>query len=134
MQGADKFARIEHRNAESVEVAITPVDRRLRLRLCSEDLTYSWTSTANTMGNTSITAKCAGSAPWKVLVRARVQVFHNIPVLSVPVSKGDILTEELVAPRLLDVSALRSETLRSCLLYTSPSPRDATLSRMPSSA
>ena len=29
----------------------------------------------------------------------------------------------------------RSETLRTtCLLYTSPSPRDATLSRMPSSA
>ena len=26
------------------------------------------------------------------------------------------------------------EGLRSCLLYTSPSPRDATLSRMPSSA
>ena len=28
----------------------------------------------------------------------------------------------------------RKETERSCLLYTSPSPRDATLSRMPSSA
>ena len=27
-----------------------------------------------------------------------------------------------------------SENLNSCLLYTSPSPRDATLSRMPSSA
>ena len=26
------------------------------------------------------------------------------------------------------------ETIRNCLLYTSPSPRDATLSRMPSSA
>ena len=26
------------------------------------------------------------------------------------------------------------ETFLSCLLYTSPSPRDATLSRMPSSA
>ena len=26
------------------------------------------------------------------------------------------------------------ETLQTCLLYTSPSPRDATLSRMPSSA
>ena len=26
------------------------------------------------------------------------------------------------------------ETLSTCLLYTSPSPRDATLSRMPSSA
>ena len=29
---------------------------------------------------------------------------------------------------------LRSKEARSCLLYTSPSPRDATLSRMPSSA
>ena len=27
-----------------------------------------------------------------------------------------------------------SETYGACLLYTSPSPRDATLSRMPSSA
>ena len=26
------------------------------------------------------------------------------------------------------------ESIRTCLLYTSPSPRDATLSRMPSSA
>ena len=29
---------------------------------------------------------------------------------------------------------LPSNTFRTCLLYTSPSPRDATLSRMPSSA
>ena len=28
----------------------------------------------------------------------------------------------------------RSDAMRACLLYTSPSPRDATLSRMPSSA
>ena len=28
----------------------------------------------------------------------------------------------------------REQHIRSCLLYTSPSPRDATLSRMPSSA
>ena len=37
----------------------------------------------------------------------------------------------------VDAVAIRgSEVLliRSCLLYTSPSPRDATLSRMPSSA
>ena len=31
-------------------------------------------------------------------------------------------------------SASRPETFSDCLLYTSPSPRDATLSRMPSSA
>ena len=32
------------------------------------------------------------------------------------------------------VAELRELALESCLLYTSPSPRDATLSRMPSSA
>ena len=31
-------------------------------------------------------------------------------------------------------SSIHSDYLKDCLLYTSPSPRDATLSRMPSSA
>ena len=37
----------------------------------------------------------------------------------------------------LDITATHEEretTVHTCLLYTSPSPRDATLSRMPSSA
>ena len=33
-----------------------------------------------------------------------------------------------------DASRKLDEVLANCLLYTSPSPRDATLSRMPSSA
>ena len=33
-----------------------------------------------------------------------------------------------------DVAATSAVTTQACLLYTSPSPRDATLSRMPSSA
>ena len=34
----------------------------------------------------------------------------------------------------LDLDRAKSNCLKSCLLYTSPSPRDATLSRMASSA
>ena len=33
-----------------------------------------------------------------------------------------------------NATVVSSPLLRACLLYTSPSPRDATLSRMPSSA
>ena len=40
----------------------------------------------------------------------------------------DLKTSNLVYPNFMNVSNT------SCLLYTSPSPRDATLSRMPSSA
>ena len=43
----------------------------------------------------------------------------------------DMLGIDLVLP---DFTYLRDNRDRICLLYTSPSPRDATLSRMPSSA
>ena len=36
--------------------------------------------------------------------------------------------------RVCDVDIGKSETVKVCLLYTSPSPRDTALSRMPSSA
>ena len=46
------------------------------------------------------------------------------------------LARALAAPRVVsaDTAAANAADLRDCLLYTSPSPRDATLSRMPSSA
>jgi len=110
---AGDFARTAHAEAERVEVSVTPVDRRLRLNACEEDIEYAWTSSTKTMGNTSITAKCNGSAPWKVLIRVQVRVFRNIPVLVVPVNKGDALVDNLVTSRLLDVSTLRRETLRN---------------------
>ena len=47
-------------------------------------------------------------------------------------SEFDTLMEEL-KEEVADESSEESEML-ICLLYTSPSPRDATLSRMPSSA
>ena len=41
--------------------------------------------------------------------------------------------EEKLTPE-EELEALKDKLARTCLLYTSPSPRDATLSRMPSSA
>ena len=44
------------------------------------------------------------------------------------------LRDEMISALADAVTALEPATLHICLLYTSPSPRDATLSRMPSSA
>ena len=46
----------------------------------------------------------------------------------------DILTVDDIAGELGGISLPRDEVLKNCLLYTSPSPRDRTRSRMPSSA
>ena len=42
--------------------------------------------------------------------------------------------ERALQGRLDELSDKRDKLANDCLLYTSPSPRDATLSRMPSSA
>ena len=40
----------------------------------------------------------------------------------------------LAGPEVIEAAITAAVAAESCLLYTSPSPRDATLSRMPSSA
>ena len=47
---------------------------------------------------------------------------------------GDVGEDNLVAGVLNKEDSTPGQWIESCLLYTSPSPRDATLSRMPSSA
>ena len=47
---------------------------------------------------------------------------------------GHFLLTGLLLERIMQTPESRVVSLSSCLLYTSPSPRDATLSRMPSSA
>ena len=54
-------------------------------------------------------------------------------------SAGDLIKSHLKAPRVAvvtdqNVYDLHGQSLETCLLYTSPSPRDGLLSRMPSSA
>ena len=71
----------------------------------------------------------SGSLPEQKL-RLQGQGLHNLDI------QGDLFfTLKLKLPENWSADELRLlEKLRSCLLYTSPSPRDATLSRMPSSA
>ena len=47
---------------------------------------------------------------------------------------AEVIARELLASRELFGVRVRSAGITACLLYTSPSPRDRTRSRMPSSA
>ena len=53
---------------------------------------------------------------------------------SVPASQYDVAREAVYAAHRAGFELFDHADIYICLLYTSPSPRDATLSRMPSSA
>ena len=67
--------------------------------------------------------------------RTRVPLFSAFFMIYIFVSGGSFGIEEMVASSGPGLTLLLLLVLPIiCLLYTSPSPRDATLSRMPSSA
>ena len=83
--------------------------------------------------------------PATVCVSVNEEIVHGIPGKRELVD-GDILSldfgivfegfhgDSAVTIPIGDVADEAQELVETCLLYTSPSPRDATLSRMPSSA
>ena len=61
------------------------------------------------------------------ITNPRILVLEQLLKVKKPISIDRLLSS-------LDNQVATSTLYRVCLLYTSPSPRDATLSRMPSSA
>ena len=53
---------------------------------------------------------------------------------SLPVTVIEVAKNRITAKKSVESDGYDSVQVTTCLLYTSPSPRDATLSRMPSSA
>ena len=78
--------------------------------------------------------KSALRQPQVELVLSRLRATHQLSIEATRCVRSVFMPRTL--PAMYESQhALRSPPqVRSCLLYTSPSPRDATLSRMPSSA
>ena len=68
--------------------------------------------------------------------RALEKASHNLDVSTIKGDVTSIKTLEIAGAKKADllIAVTSSQQTNICLLYTSPSPRDATLSRMPSSA
>ena len=78
-------------------------------------------------GKDSFRHREAGAKEVLLASRNRFALMHELR------DDAEPTLEQLLA-KLMPVDLVLIEGYKSCLLYTSPSPRDATLSRMPSSA
>ena len=65
---------------------------------------------------------------------ANLVILHSMYEMGVPVSGKNLFPSNISGLPTWFIIRASDAGYQACLLYTSPSPRDATLSRMPSSA
>ena len=129
---ADYVAVVELRHQEK--------EFRLRPRVCCDYLVHAlqrrhsgrWTPqlVASRLRSTAVPGNCTPADVEMVSFLGPVVKLEDQRAVRV----CEVRRDEEAGRTELEVVGVSVETQNGCLLYTSPSPRDATLSRMPSSA
>ena len=90
---ATSRARAEQYGFDNVSVEVRPLDGRLRLPACGEELKGAIPQTASVPGTVSVRVSCAEPKPWSIYVRSRVIAQRSVPVLAHPLARGAVVTE-----------------------------------------
>lgn len=88
------------------EIQVNPLDPRLRMPLCSQQLDASLESPAQPLGRVTVRVRCDGSAPWTIFVPATVKLFRDVVVVTRPLKRDNVVGENDVALRERDVGTL----------------------------
>ncbi|AIR90048.1 flagellar basal body P-ring formation chaperone FlgA [Pseudomonas cremoricolorata] len=89
------------------EIAVNPLDPRLRMPQCSQALDASLESPAQPLGRVTVRVRCAGSGPWTVFVPATVRLHRDVVVMVRPLKRESVIGAGDVALRERDVGTLK---------------------------
>jgi len=101
-----QFVTNESANAGDIELSISSLDPRLKLRRCSTALTTFWPPGSRMQSNTSVGVACEDDKPWKIYVPVKVSEFRDVAIVDHPLMRGDILQEGDITMERRDVSRL----------------------------
>ena len=124
-----------------VRVTVGAIDPRLKLPACPVPEAFLPPS-SKAWGKTTVGVRCNVPSTWTIYVSAQVRVHGEYIAAAAPLAQGQNIGPGDIAKVKGDLTNLPSGVItdasqaigRTCLLYTSPSPRDRQKSRMPSSA
>ena len=88
------------------EIQVSPLDPRLRMPLCSQQLDASLESPSQPVGRVTVRVRCDGGAPWTLFVPATVRLFRDVVVVTRPLKRDNVIGEGDVALRERDVGTL----------------------------
>jgi flagella basal body P-ring formation protein FlgA len=76
---------------QNIEVQIRPLDNRIQLADCGEQLTTLPSTQQHVLGAMSVGVRCNGPQPWTLYVRGNVTAQQAVPVLKHAMGRGDII-------------------------------------------
>jgi flagella basal body P-ring formation protein FlgA len=91
------------------EISVLPLDSQLKLPECTEPLTAVASTDSINAGRTTIGIRCDQGARWSIFTSAMVKIYDNVIVLSQPVQRGEIITQQHLAVEKRDISKLRGD-------------------------
>lgn len=86
--------KAQQQGYNNVNVDVRPLDNRLRLPECSQPLSTFSPPGSDTLGAVSVGVRCSGKKSWTIYARAHVSARTAIPVLSRPLPRHSLITED----------------------------------------
>ncbi len=83
------------------------IDKRLRLKLCSQNLTTIFPEYAENIGRTTVEVSCNDLKPWKILVSVYIKKFVDVLVSRHALPAGSVITRKDLIRKRTDVSRVR---------------------------
>ncbi|MGU5534493.1 flagellar basal body P-ring formation chaperone FlgA [Aeromonas caviae] len=93
------------------DVKAGTIDERLPLTRCEDALTISLPARMEIRRNTTVYLKCEGEKSWDLYLPVRVSIQKPYVTVTVPVAKGDILSEPMLTLAYQDQTLIRGDYL-----------------------
>lgn len=95
-------------SSSDYEISIAPIDSQLTLVECPESPEAFTTSDLTKVkgGRIAIGVRCNTEKKWSIFISAVIKVYLEVPVLTQPVQRGEIITRQHLAFEKRDISRL----------------------------
>lgn len=106
MQAEAFLVEFPYESPYPVRFELSSLDRRLKLKPCDRSLDIRFTRVEKIMGNTSLSIRCHNPVNWQIHLPVRVDIFDDVVVNKMPLSRGQIIDANNIHYRKENISLL----------------------------
>lgn len=102
-----QFLKANITDYQEIKINIDPLDRRLKLPLCSTPLEVFSHTPHIAPGRLSIGIRCKGRKPWTIYNPAKIAVYKTVAIVKSPIQRGALIQRREITLVKRDISHFR---------------------------